>query len=101
MMKTSKRYKVKSGNIHSLKDIEMEKQRLRIEILKTEASINTSYRNILYSFSIKHLAETMINDISATSSVLSKAFTFGKSLMAGRKKKKHDKVKDNPHEIQS
>ena len=98
-MKTSNRYKVKSQNIHSLKDIDMEKQRLRNEIMKTEADIHAGYRNILQAFTLKNLAATMINDVAATSSVLSKVFSFGKVLMEKRKKKKHDKqkaVSDDP-----
>jgi hypothetical protein len=92
-MKTSKRYKVNHDKIHSLKDIEMEKQRLRLEIMKTEVNIHSGYRNILQAFTLKNLATSMVNDISATSSVLSKVFTFGKAIMAKRKKKKHDKLK--------
>lgn len=93
-MKTSNRYKVKSQNIHSLKDLELEKQRLRLEIMKTENNIQLDYHNILHAMTLKNIASNMINDISATSSVLSKAFSFGKSLMEKRKKKKHDKLRD-------
>ncbi len=92
-MKTSNRYRVKSQNIHSLKDIELEKQRLRIEIMKTEADIHTGYRNILQAFTLKNIAATMISDVAATSSVMSKVFSFGKVLLEKRKKKKHDKLK--------
>jgi len=100
-MKTSKRYTVEPGKIHSLQDIKMEKQRLRFEIMKTEENIHSGYRDIVNAFSFKNLASTMINDISATSSVLAKAFSFGKSIMARRKKKKHDKMKDVPDDPQS
>jgi hypothetical protein len=88
-MKTTKRYIVKAEKIHSLKDIEIEKQRLRIEIMRTENSIQADYHNILHALTLKNIASNMINDIAATSGVLSKAFSFGKSLMAKRKKKKH------------
>ena len=100
-MKTSKRYIVEPGKIHSLQDLKMEKQRLKFEILKTEENIHSGYRDIVSAFTIKNLATTMINDISATSSVLNKAFSFGKSIMARRKKKKHDKMKDVPDDRQS
>ena len=92
-MKTSKRYMVKPEKINSLQDIEMEKQRLRLEIMKKEENIHSDYRHILEALSFRNLASTMINDISATSSALSKVFSFGKSIMAKRKKKKHDKLK--------
>jgi hypothetical protein len=92
-MKTGKRYMVMPEKINSLQDIEMEKQRLRLEIMKKEENIHSDYRHILDALSFRNLASTMINDISATSSLVSKAFAFGKSVVARRKKKKHDKMK--------
>ena len=85
---------VNSAKIHSLQDLRMEKPRLRFEIMKTEQNIHTSYRDIVSALSFKNLANTIINDISTSSSVLTRAFDFGKSFMAKRKKKKHDKHKD-------
>ncbi|MCX6278726.1 MAG: hypothetical protein NT004_11585 [Bacteroidetes bacterium] len=72
-----------------MKDIELEKQRLRLEIMKTEANIQAEYHNILNAMTLKNIASNMISDITSTSSIISKAFSFGKSLMAKRKKKKH------------
>ena len=100
-MKTSKRYTVQPGRIHSLEDIRLEKMRLRLEILKTENNIHDGYRDILQALTFKNLAATVINDISATSSVMSKAFAVGKSFMEKRKKKKHDKLKEVSDESQS
>jgi hypothetical protein len=82
---------VKSEKIRTLKDIELEKQRLRLEILKTEAYIQDGYRNILHAFTFKNLASSMINDISATTSVIGKAFSIGKAILAKRKKKHRDR----------
>jgi hypothetical protein len=93
-MKTSKRYTVPAEKINSLQDLRMEKQRLRFEIMKTEESIHSGYRNIIEALTFKNLAATMINDLSATSSVMSKAFAFGKSFMEKRKKKKQRKLKE-------
>jgi hypothetical protein len=84
---------VQPGKIHSLNDIRLEKQRLRLEIMKTEENIHSGYLHILQALSFKNLATTMINEISVTSSAMTKAFAFGKSIMARRKKKKHDKLK--------
>ena len=92
-MSTTKPYKVKAERIHSLQDIELEKQRLRLEILKKEQDIHAGYRNILQSLSPRNIAATVVNDISSSSMVLSKAFSIGKALMAKRKKKKLDKLK--------
>lgn len=91
----SKRYLVKPEKIHSLQDIEMEKQRLRMEIMKNEQNIHSDYRHIMDALSFRNLATTITNDISATSSVISKAFAVGKSIMTRRKKKKHDKIKSD------
>jgi hypothetical protein len=77
-MKASKRYLVKTENIHSLKDLELEKQRLRLEILKTETAIQSNYRNITQALTFKNIA---------------KAVSFGKLFLEKRKKKKHDKLK--------
>ena len=92
-MKTTNRYTVKADKIRSLKDIDLEKQRLKIEIMKTEQEIHSGYRNILQAFTLRNLASTVVNEITTTSNVVSKAIAIGKSFMAGRKKKKHDKLK--------
>ena len=92
-MKTTNRYIVKAANIRSLKDIELEKQRLRLEIMKKEQDIHSGYRNILHAFSLRNLATTLVNEVTTTSSVLSKALLIGKSFLDNRKKKKHDKLK--------
>ena len=91
-MKTTNRYTIKAARIHSLKDIEVEKHRLRLEIMKKEQDIHNSYRNILQSFSPRNLATSMVNDFTTSSTILSKAFSIGKAIMARRKKKKHDKA---------
>jgi hypothetical protein len=93
-MRTTNRYKVKAENIHSLKDIEFEKQRLQLEILKKEHDIKTGYRNIQEALSFRNLATTVVNEITSSSSVLTKAILIGKTFMAKRKKKKLDKLKE-------
>ena len=93
-MKTSKRYVVKPEKIHSLEDIMLEKLKLRIEIMKTEESIHSGYRDILQALPFKNIATTMIKDVSASSTVLTKAFAFGKAFMSKHKKKKHAKMQD-------
>ncbi|MEI6683843.1 MAG: hypothetical protein WCO44_14525 [Bacteroidota bacterium] len=93
-MKTTNRYTIKAERIRSLKDIEVEKHRLRLEIMKKEQDIHNSYRNILQGFSPRNLATSMVNDFTTSSSILSKAFSIGKAFMARRKKKKRDKAHD-------
>lgn len=97
-MKTTNRYIVKASKIHSLRDIELEKQKLRLEIMKKEQDIHSGYRDIVSALSFRNLAGNMISEITTTSSVLSKAISVGKSLMAKRRKKKHDRL--NPDTAQ-
>jgi hypothetical protein len=100
-MKTTKRYKVKSEKIHSLNDLSVEKQRLRFEITKTEENIHAGYREIIQALTLKNLVSTMVNDLSSTSSIVSKAFVIGQTFMAKRKKKKHDKLNEHSDDQQS
>ena len=88
-MKTTKRYLVKSEKIHSLKDIEVEKHRLRLEIMKTEANIHAEYHSILNALTFKSIATNVISNVTTTSTIISKAVSFGKALMEKRRKKKH------------
>jgi len=90
-MKTSKRYTVQSAKIHSMEDLRLEKMRLRLEIMKTEASIHEGYRDILQAFSFKNIASTVINDVSASSTMVARAFEF----------EKHDKQKPGADETPS
>ena len=87
-MKPTKRYLVNPDKIHSLKDIELEKQRLRLEILKTEVNINQSYHDVVHAFSLRNIATSVVNEISTTSNVIGKAFSIGKAFIEKRKKKK-------------
>ncbi len=87
-MKTNKRYKVRPEKIHSLRDIELEKTRLQIEIMKAEESIHDDYRRILESFTLRNLATSLFDDLSMTSGIAAKAFGIGKTLFSRRKKKK-------------
>jgi len=62
--------------------------------MKTEANIHAGYRDILDAFTLKNLASTAISNLSASSTVISKVFDFGKSFLARKKKKKHHKFAD-------
>lgn len=94
-MKMSERYRVKTGRIRSLRDLTLEKQRLRMEILKTEQDIHSSYRNILHTLSIRNLVSLLVGEITASHAGFSKAFSLGVSLFGAKKKKKHAKAPDS------
>jgi len=90
-MKTNKRYTIKAGKIDSLEALEHEKFRLRMEILKTEESIKYNYRHLVDALTFRNLTSAIFTDISGTSTVVSKAFSIGKSFFEKRKKKKRDR----------
>jgi hypothetical protein len=94
-MKTSKRYQVKAEKIHSLEDLRIEKLRLRLEILKAEESIHAGYRDILNALSFKNIANNVISDVTSSSTILTKALSFGTSFLAKRRKKRQNKAADN------
>jgi len=74
-----------------MKDLTLEKQRVRMEILKTEQEIHRDYRNILHALSLRNLASALVNEILTTHSGISTAFSIGRNLFRGKKKKKHDR----------
>ncbi len=88
---------VKSEKIHSIRDIELEKQRLKLEILKTENHIHASYHELIHSLSPRNIAVGLISEIATTSNVVSKAISFGQILFGKRKKKaKHPEPNVEP-----
>jgi hypothetical protein len=87
-MKRNKRYRVNPEKIGSLQALELEKARLKLEIMKSEENIRSDYHRIADAFTLRNLAAGLIEDIAVTSNVFSKAVSVGKSFFAKRKKKK-------------
>ena len=84
-------------NIRSLRDLKAEKTRLREEALRLEEKIDGNYKDILSAFTLKSIIQRLTNELSMTSTVVSTAFSLGKSLISKFKKKKKNKDKgDNP-----
>jgi len=92
-MNRKNRYRIRSKRIRSLHDLELEKSRLQLEIVRSEEAIRSGYRQILQALSFRNLANTILEEVTTTSTVLSKAFSIGKSLLERRKKKKKDKAR--------
>ncbi len=86
----SNRYTTKPSRIKSLEDLQLEKSKVRMEILKKEEHIRSDYRHILDALTFRNIVSNLADDITVQSAVISKAFTFGKSLFARRKKKKKE-----------
>jgi hypothetical protein len=87
-MKTNKIQRSTIRKIHSMHELQLEQARLKLELVRTEDKIKANYRHILSAFSLRNIFSTVTTELSSTSSVISKAFTLGKNLLARRKKKK-------------
>ena len=90
-MRTSEPYKVRVNHINSLSDLERAKERLQTEITRREEGIKYNYQNLVRLLSFRNLMGTLIDDVSTTTTVVGKLFTFGKDFLAKRKKKKKEK----------
>jgi hypothetical protein len=87
----NKHYHVKSSRVKTLKDLETEKARLRLEIVKQEETIRSDYRRILDSFTLRSLTSNILEDASLQSKLVVKAIKFGKSYIEKRRKRKLEK----------
>jgi hypothetical protein len=72
-------------------ELQLEKARLKLELIRTEDKIKSNYRHILFAFSLRNIFSTVTTELS-TSSILSKAFTLGKNWLGSRKKKKKQEL---------
>ena len=79
--------------IRSLDALKQEKKRVLHELQQTEEGIKTSYHHLIDALTFRNVLNTVINDIEVTSSIFSKAFTFGKKVAEKIKKKKKNKRK--------
>ena len=88
-MKTNKIQRSTIRKIHSMHELQLEKVRLQLELVKTEEEIKSNYRHILSAFSLGHLFTT-IGEFTSASSIATKAFALGKGLLSRRKKKRKE-----------
>ena len=94
-MKTNKPRRSSIREIHSMHDLQLEKARLNIELLKTEDKIKSNYRHILSAFSLRNIFTTVTTELTNSNSILAKAVTIGKNWLGRRKKKKKEKESKN------
>jgi len=87
-MKTNEPYRMRVRKINSISDLEREKERLQIEITRKEEGIKYNYQNLVNLLSFRNLIGSLIEELNASSSLVSKVISAGKNLMAKRKKKK-------------
>jgi hypothetical protein len=73
-------------------ELQLEKARLKLELMSTEDKIKTNYRHILSIFSLRNIFSTVTTELTSTSWILSKAFTLGNNWLSKRKKKKKQEL---------
>jgi len=92
-MKTKNRYRIKTGRIRSLQDLELEKAKLEMELFKSEDTIKRNYHDLLHRLTFRNLAGTIVDEVATGTSTLSRAISLGKSFLEKRKKKKREKAR--------
>jgi|GEM_PF-491394 len=92
-MKWNNSSRISLKRIRSLRDLELEKAKLQVEIMKSEEKIRSNYRHLIRRLTIRNLLGAVTDEMTTGTSVLSKAISFGRSFFEKRKKKK--KKKDN------
>ena len=75
-------------------ELELEKARLKLDLVKSEEKIKDNYRQIRSAFSLKNIFSTVTTEITSPSSILMKVFTLGKNWFGRRKKKKKQKKEE-------
>jgi hypothetical protein len=78
-------------------ELQMEKARMKLEMVRTEDKIKSNYHSILSAFSLRNLFST-VTELTSTTSIVSKAFTLGKNWLSKRKKKKKQKLQEKEAE---
>jgi hypothetical protein len=96
-MKTTKLQRSSIREIHSMHDLQMEKARLKLELVRTEDKIKSNYHHIRSAFSLRNLFST-VTELTSTTSIVSKAITLGKNWLSKRKKKKKLKLQEKAAE---
>ena len=81
-MKTNSIWRSSIRKIHSMHELQMEKARLQLDLVKKEGEIKSNYRHILSAFSFRNILSTVTTELTSSSSILSKAFTLGKNWLS-------------------
>ncbi|MCX6286263.1 MAG: hypothetical protein NTY96_04050 [Bacteroidetes bacterium] len=99
-MRTSELYKIRLSHLNSLEDLEREKEKLQMEIVRREEGIKYNYQNLVHLLSFRNLIGTVIDDVSSTTTVIGKLFSLGKDFFAKRKKKKKSKPEQQENSME-
>jgi hypothetical protein len=74
--------------VSSMHELELEKARLKMELVRVEEKIHYNYKNLAEQFTLKNLLSRVVEELAMTSVAVSKAVTIGKDLFSAFKKKK-------------
>ena len=87
-MKKINQFPPRKKQIHSLKELLRKKTELQIEIRQTESDIRQDYQSLVDMLTFRNVITTIAEDVIAANTVVSQAYSIGKSLFKKRKKKK-------------
>ena len=88
-MKTKFKSRTNIRKIRTLHELEMEKARLQVELVKAEEQISSGYRHLKDHFSFRNIIKKATDEINMTTNVVSKAVAIGKDIFGKLKKKKN------------
>ena len=98
-MKSNNSYRLSLKRIRSLRDIELAKAKLDVEIVRTEETIRSGYRHLINRLTFRNMTSSLIQEVSTHSNLISKAISASKSYFEKRKKKKKEKEKTHKEEV--
>lgn len=87
----SNRTQYRVHSVRSLHELQMEKKRIQMEVIKCEEGIKRNYGNLIEAFTFRNIVRYIANEIMVTSSVFSGALSAGKIIFGAFKKKKKKK----------
>jgi hypothetical protein len=86
-------------NIRSMRDLEMARLKLKIELLKKEDGMKSNFQHIRHFFTLSNLLQTGLTEVANRGTTFSKAVEIGRNLFS-RKKKKKKKGEDQENQHQ-
>jgi len=87
-MKTKFKSRTNLRKIRNLHDLELEKARLQLELVKSEEQIHISYKRLLDQLTFRNIIQKVADEVTMTTTVVSKAIAIGKDIFGKIRKKK-------------
>ena len=74
--------------ISSMEELKKEKNRLRLETIRTEERMKGEYRLLIDAFTIRNIVQMVMDEVLKTTNIVSQAVNIGKSIFKRKKKQK-------------